>query len=53
MSYTVSSLFLYCINGLFGRNIPVDVKKTHKFFLFNYDNILLKILKATTQLGGF
>ena len=32
--YTINYLVRYCINGLSGRNHPVDVKKLQKFFPF-------------------
>ena len=50
---TIASLFQYCINGLSWRNCHVDVKKLHNFLLFKPDNIVIKILEATTQLCDF
>ena len=51
--YTTASFSYYCINVLFGRNLPVDVNKRIMFFLFKTDNVVMKTLEATTQLGGF
>ena len=53
VAYTTTYLVRYCTNGLSGRNRPVDVKKLRKFSLFKPDNIVMKTLEATTQLGGF
>ena len=50
---TVSALVRYCINGLSGRNSPVDIKKYCNLFLFDPDNIVIKTLEVTTQLGSF
>ena len=50
---TVSALVRHFINGLSGRNSPIDAKKLWKFFLFKPDNIFMRTLKATTQLGDF
>ena len=33
-AYTTSSFFHYFIDGLFGHNLPVDVNKIIRFFLF-------------------
>ena len=52
-SYNIASLLPYCINGLSDRNRPMNINKLRRFFLFNPDNILMKTLKATTQIGGF
>ena len=52
-AYIIASLFRCFINGLSGRNRPVDVNKRKRIFLFNPDNLLMKTLGATTQLGGF
>ena len=41
------------MNGLYGLNSLVDVKKLSKSFLFKPDNIFMKTLEATTKLGGF
>ena len=43
-AYTIASLVCYCINGLYIRNCPVDVKKLRKFFLLEPDNIAMKTL---------
>ena len=51
--YTITSLVRYCINSLSGINQPVYVKKLHKFSLFKPDNIVMKTLEATIQIGGF
>ena len=51
--YTITSLVRYYINGLSGRNHPVDVNKLHKFSLFKTDNILMNNLEATIQIDGF
>ena len=52
-AYTTASFFQYCIDGLFGHNLPVDVNKISSFFLFNTDNVVMKNIKATTHFGGF
>ena len=52
-SYTIDFLVCFCINGLSIFNFPVDGKKLCKLFLFKADNIVMKNLEATTQLGGF
>ena len=52
-AYTIASIVRYYISGVSRRNLPVDVKKLRKFFLFKTDNIVMKTLEATTQLGGF
>ena len=51
--YKIASLVCYCINGLSGRNHPVNVTKLRRYFLFKPDNAVMKTLEATTQLGGF
>ena len=51
--YTITSLVHYYINGLSGQNHPVDVKMLHTFFLFKPDNIVMKTLEATRQIGEF
>ena len=50
---TFSDLIRYCINGIYGHNFPVDVKKLRKLFLFNPDNIAMNNIEPTTQLGVF
>ena len=50
--YNIASLVRYRINFLSGQNRPVDFKKPRSFLLFKPDNILMKTLEATTQLGG-
>ena len=52
-TYTTYSLVRYCINGLPGRNQPVDVKKLCKLLLFKTDNIVINTIEATTQISGF
>ena len=49
----VSFLVRNWINSLSGHNWPVDVNKPRKFFLFKPENIVMKILEATTQIVGF
>ena len=51
--YTIASLVCYCINGIYGHNLPEDMKKLKRFLIFKHGNILMKTLEATTQLGGF
>ena len=50
-AYTIASIFCYCINSLSNRNRQVDVNKISKVFLFNPDNVMMKTLEATTQIG--
>ena len=50
---TTTYLVRYFINGLSGCNRPVDVKKLRKFYLSNPENIVIKTLESTTQLGSF
>ena len=50
---TVPDLLCYWINGIYVRNCPVDVNKPRKLFIFNPENIFMKNIKATTQIGGF
>ena len=50
---TVAALVCYIVNVLSGRNRPVYVKKLRNLFLFKPDNIFMKTLEATTQLGSF
>ena len=45
---TVAALVRYCINGLSGRNSPVDAKNIQKLCFFKSDNIFMKTLEATT-----
>ena len=52
-AYTIASLVHYFINGLSGRKPPVDVKRLERFLLFNTDNVVMKNIEATYQLGGF
>ena len=47
-SYTIASMVRYCINGLSGRNQPVDVNKLRRFFLFKTNNIVMNTLEVTT-----
>ena len=42
----VAALVRYCTNGISVYNIPVEVKKLKKIFLFNPDNIVMKTLEA-------
>ena len=51
--YTIYSMVCYCINGLYGRNHPGDMKKLSRFFLFKPDSNAMKIIEATTKIGGF
>ena len=50
---TIASLVRYCINGVSGHNRPVYVNKLSRLFLFKPADIVMKILEATNQLGGF
>ena len=52
-AYTIASLVCCCINGISGRNRPVDANKLSRFFLFKYDNIVMNTLEAITELGDF
>ena len=45
---TIDFLVCYFINGLYGRNCTVDIKKLRKFFLFKPETIVMKTLEATT-----
>ena len=53
LAYTIASFSHHCINGISGRNLQVGVNKISRFFLFKPDNIAMKTIEATTQLGGF
>ena len=47
-AYTIASPVCYCMNGLSGRNRPVDIYELKIFFLFKPDNILMNTLEVTT-----